>query len=65
MAEKPANVKLLELIGDWNVTAWALENDMSAPTVYRLLRTGKTNNLRHAVQIQRASGGAILPEEWL
>ena len=67
MAEIPAYLKLSQVIDESRKTVeqWAKANKMSRSTVHRLLSKGKTNSLRHAVQIQRASKGAILPEEWL
>lgn len=67
MAEIPASLKLSQAIDESrkNVQQWASRHKLSLTTVYRLLRTGKTNNLRVAVQVQRATNGQILPEEWL
>jgi hypothetical protein len=67
MAEIPANLKLSQAIDESrkSVQQWSTRWKLSVTSVYRLLRTGKTNNLRTAVTVQRATNGQILPEEWL
>jgi hypothetical protein len=67
MAETPPNLKLSQAIEESrkSVQQWATRWKLPVTNVYRLLRTGKTNNLRTAVTVQRATNGQILPEEWL
>jgi len=67
MAEIPVRLKLSQAIEESrkSVQQWAVKWKLSEATVYRLLRTGKTTNLRTAVTVQRATNGQILPEEWL
>lgn len=48
-----------------SIESWAVRHGMTPRTLTRLLQTGKTNNLRVAVTVQRATKGQILPEEWL
>ncbi|MBK9496852.1 MAG: hypothetical protein IPO08_20565 [Xanthomonadales bacterium] len=67
MAEIPASLKLSQAIEESRKTVegWAKKWKLTRSCVYRLLHDGKTNNLRVAVQVQRATNGQILPEEWL
>lgn len=72
--ELPAKTKLEQCIEmtqrkkeTWSdaVDRWSKTTGLSRSTVYRLMQLGKTNNLRTAVTVQRATNGQILSEEWL
>jgi hypothetical protein len=68
MSDPKPNAKLREFIQEeWesDLQGFATQYKLTCAMVYRLLRTGKTNNLRTAVTVQRATNGQILPEEWL
>lgn len=52
-------------MAELSTEAWAVKHGLTGRTVARLLQAGKTNNLRVAVTVQRATGGEILPEEWV
>ena len=72
--EIPARIKLQQCIEQtqqkretWSaaVIRWGKTHGLSRTGLYRLMSLGKTNNLRTAVTVQRATNGQILPEEWL
>lgn len=65
--ETPVNLRLSQVIHEsrLSVDEWAKKHKLSRTCVYLLLQHGHTNNLRVAVQVQRATKGQILPEEWL